>query len=289
MERDTNTYKKLFPILSMVLRQPESILTWFLAFLLSIMTAASTEITDLDWLFFNFKSWHWLLYGALLQLALLVSAIRNPKSLLKIHSRSLNTELDSKKIRNPLSREQFMEAMNYHDNMQEFVASLNISGAMRSSLNSTLTDISNWVRYMHDLALKIDSFEANDLIKQDLIRLPGQIREVENQLAEEEDETLRNDLEARRERLQLQHENLKETERVARRAKISLQNTRVSLATIYAQMARLGTLKSIDGSRANRLREEIREEVNALNDVLLTLDEVRSADVSIATSQRINS
>ena len=273
----------------MVLRQPESILTWLLATLLSIMTASSTQITNLDWLPFNFESWHWLLYGALLQLALLVSAIRNPKSLLKIQAHSLNTELDPEKIRNPLSREQFMEAMNYHDNMQEFVASLNISGAMRSSLNSTLSDISDWVRYMHDLALKIDSFEANDLIKQDLLRLPGQIREVENHLAEEEDDTLRKDLEARRERLQIQHENLKETERVARRAKISLQNTRVSLATIYAQMARLGTLKSIDGSRANRLREEIREEVNALNDVLSTLDEVRSADLSIATSHRSNS
>ena len=66
---------------------------------------------------------------------------------------------------------------------------------------------------------------------------------------------LRKDLEARRERLQLQHKNLIETERTARRARISLQNTRVSLATIYAQMARMGTMKSIDGSRANRLRE----------------------------------
>ena len=289
MAGNTNTYKKLFPILFMVLQQPESILTWLLAFLFAILSASSSQNLNLDWLPFNFESWHWLLYGALLQLTLWISAIRNPGSLLKIQARSLNQELDPGKILNPLCREQFKEAMNYHDNVQELVASLNISGAMRSALTATLTDISNWVRYMHDLALKIDSFEANELIKQDLLRLPGQIREVEHQLAEEEDDSLRRDLEARRERLHLQHENLQETERVARRAKIMLQNTRVSLATIYAQMARLGTLKSIDGSRAHRLREEIREEVHALNDVLLTLDEVRNTDATYLGSHSSHS
>ena len=157
---------------------------------------------------------------------------------------------------------------------------------MQASLRSTLEDISEWVRYMHDLALKIDHFEANELVKQDLLRIPSQIREVEEQLTNEKDEMLRKDLEARRERLQLQHVNLIETERTARRAKISLQNTRVSLATIYAQMARLGTMKSIDGSRANRLREDIREEVHKLGDVLQTMDEVHSGESYTATSDQ---
>lgn len=278
MANSNSSLRNLFPIMAMVLRQPESILTWVMAIVLSVLTASAAENASLNWAPFTFESWYWLLFGAVLQLSLFYSAFRNPKSLSKIQTQAFKRELDPEKIRNLVSREQFVEALNYHDNMLDVVASLNVSGAMRATLTSTLADISDWVRYMHDLALKIDNFEANDLIKQDLLRIPSHIREVEDQLATEEDETLRRDLEARRERLQLQHVNLIETERTARRAKISLQNTRVSLATIYAQIARLGTLKSIDGSRANRLREDIRDEVGKLGDVLLTMDELHSAE-----------
>ena len=278
MASDSSKFRNLFPILGMALRRPETFLTWMMAIALSMLTASIGDEASLSVGPVAVEAWHWLIVGAAMQLALFYGALRNPKSLSTVKTHAFKRELDPQKIRNPVSREQFIEALKYRDNMLDFVATTSASGAMQASLRSTLDDISEWVRYMHDLALKIDHIEANELVKQDLLRIPGQIREVEEQLANEEDEMLRKDLEARRERLQLQHKNLIETERTARRARISLQNTRVSLATIYAQMARMGTMKSIDGSRANRLREDIREEVHKLGDVLQTMEEVHSGE-----------
>ncbi|MCY3935651.1 MAG: hypothetical protein OXG09_06635 [Chloroflexi bacterium] len=282
----TNQRNRIFATLTLVLRQPESLLSWAFVILLALFTVNSNEPLNSAWLTFRFAAWHWLLVGLLLQLALFYGAWRNPESLNESRTRSFRKELNPNQIRNRNSREQFLEAMMYHDNIHAMVTALDTSGAMKLSLSTTLTDIGNWMRYMHDLALKIDGFEANDLIHQDLLRIPGQLREVEDQLAAESDETLLQDIQARRERLSLQHENLLQAEQVARRAKITLQNTRDSLATIYAQMARMNTLKSIDGSRANRLREEIRDEVNQMSDVLLTMDEMRSIDDALAVESR---
>lgn len=281
MDHSSNR-NRFFATFLLVLRQKETLLSWAFVLLLTLFTTNSNEPLNPDWLTFRFQAWHWLIFGLLLQLALFFGALRHPESLTQNRTKSFRKELNPSLIRNRTSREQFMEAMMYHDNIHEMVSSLETSGAMKISFSSTLTDIDNWLRYMHDLALKIDGFEANELIHQDLLRIPGQLREVDQQLHAENDETLLQDIKARRERLSLQYENLLQAEQVARRAKITLQNTRDSLATIYAQMARLNTLKSIDGSRANHLREEIREEVDQMSNILLTMDELRNVDASSA-------
>jgi hypothetical protein len=60
------------------------------------------------------------------------------------------------------------------------------------------------------------------------------------------------------------------------RAELQLENTLTPLGTIYSQTM-LVDAKDIDNGRARRLRQEIDEEVNELNDVLLAMDEVHTA------------
>jgi hypothetical protein len=60
-----------------------------------------------------------------------------------------------------------------------------------------------------------------------------------------------------------------------RRAEIQLETTLSSLATIYAQMARLGA-KEVDSGRAQRLRLEIQDEIAGLQDTIDAMDDVQS-------------
>jgi phage-related tail protein len=75
--------------------------------------------------------------------------------------------------------------------------------------------------------------------------------------------------------LELQLNNLEATANSVKRADIQLDSTLSSLGTIYAQMSLLGT-KEVDSARAQRLREEIKEEVSGLQDTLSAMDEVQA-------------
>jgi hypothetical protein len=61
------------------------------------------------------------------------------------------------------------------------------------------------------------------------------------------------------------------------RAQLQLENSLSNLGTIYSQTMLAGA-KDIDSSRAQRLRHEIADEVTELNDMLLAMDEVYTAE-----------
>jgi hypothetical protein len=57
------------------------------------------------------------------------------------------------------------------------------------------------------------------------------------------------------------------------RAELQLETTLSSLGTIYSQTMLVGA-KDIDSGRAKRLRQEISEEVQELDNILVAMDEV---------------
>jgi hypothetical protein len=54
---------------------------------------------------------------------------------------------------------------------------------------------------------------------------------------------------------------------------LRLQHTLTAMGTIYSQLLRVSA-KDVDSGRASRLREEVAEEVQGLQDVLDSMDEV---------------
>ena len=57
------------------------------------------------------------------------------------------------------------------------------------------------------------------------------------------------------------------------RARLQMDNALTALGTVYSQMLLIG-VKDIDSGRAQRLREDIAEEVKSLHDVVEAMDEV---------------
>ncbi|HRF97680.1 MAG TPA: hypothetical protein PLZ51_20880, partial [Aggregatilineales bacterium] len=55
---------------------------------------------------------------------------------------------------------------------------------------------------------------------------------------------------------------------------IQLETTLATLATVYAQMANLGT-KEVDSGKSQRLRQEIQSEVLNLQDTIDAMSEVQ--------------
>jgi hypothetical protein len=163
--------------------------------------------------------------------------------------------------------------MKYRSSMRQLTK--RHGGAMRSGLEQTVTDVDNWIAHMYDLALHIDAFESNKLAERDRKEVPGRIVQVQRRLNVEQDPAVRRDLEGQLAQLEQQRANLDAAANSAKRAEIQLASTLTALGTVYAQMSLLGT-KEVDSSRAQRLREDIRDEVSSLQDTITALDEVQA-------------
>jgi hypothetical protein len=121
----------------------------------------------------------------------------------------------------------------------------------------------------------IDSFKGNELVERDRRTVPQQLEKTKRRMEREQDADIRRELERQVTQLEQQIANLDATVNGIRRAEIQLESTLASLGTVYAQMARLGS-KTVDSTRAQRLRLEIQDEVASLQDTIEAMDEVHS-------------
>ena len=70
-----------------------------------------------------------------------------------------------------------------------------------------------------------------------------------------------------------QWDSLRELNGRMDRADLQLDHSLASLGTVYSQMLLIGS-KDVDSDRAERLRDDIRDQVLALHDITETLNEV---------------
>ena len=219
------------------------------------------------------QPWFWIVAGLIAEAALVVSAITDPNASAEAVAREFEAKYDLRQVKSSVSRRRLEDALEYRRNMLKL--SNRHSGAMRVQLQQTIADVNDWIGQMYDLALHIDSFESNELVERDRRMVPQQLEKVQIRLRSESDPGVQRDLQEQLDRLQLQLENLNSTANSIKRAEIQLDSTLSSLGTIYAQMSLLGA-KDVDSSRAQRLRQDIREEVTSLQDTIDAMEEVQA-------------
>lgn len=245
---------------------------------LSWQTAITLVITAI--LFVSFpqpfpwwQSWFWLVGGALAEAAFIISNLTDPEAATKAVAREFEEQFELSQIKNPVSRQRLQSALEYRRNMMTL--SKRHQGAMRTSMQQTVADVTDWIKHMQDLALHIDAFENNELVERDRKAVPDQIEKAKIRLNRESDPTVRGDLENQIKLLQQQLDNLNATANSVKRAEIQLESTLSSLGTVYAQMSLLGT-KEVDSAKAQRLRLEIQDEVSSPQDTISAMNEVQS-------------
>jgi hypothetical protein len=127
---------------------------------------------------------------------------------------------------------------------------------------------------IYNLAQRLDRFQQEkNILERDKKRATARIRELTQKLQREEDEAVRSQIQTTTENLQRQYSTILQLENTMERAQLQLETTLSSLGTIYSQTMLVGA-KDIDSGRAKRLRQEISEEVQELDNILVAMDEV---------------
>jgi hypothetical protein len=216
--------------------------------------------------------WFWLIGGGITAGLFVVSNLTDPQAAQEAISKEFERQYNLAQIKSTVSRQHLQSAMEYRRSMREL--SKHAKGALRVELLQTIDAIDNQISGMYDLALKIDAFQSNELAERDRKRVGDQLDNTRIRMEREQDSEVRRDLERLAHQLEQQLVNLESVANGMKRAEIQLETTLATLATVYAQMANLGT-KEVDSGKSQRLRQEIQSEVLNLQDTIDAMSEVQ--------------
>ncbi len=216
---------------------------------------------------------YWLLFGVVAEAVYLGVTVTDSQAAQRAVSDMLTAQYDPDSIKNPRARDRLKRALEYRRLIGE--AALKHSGAMRVSLEATASEINDWIERIYLLARRLDEFEENDVISRDRRMVPLEIRNLRRRLQHEEASDVRAELEEVIQTKEMQLANLRALENNVKRAEIQLDHTLSALGTVYTQMQIIDA-RDVDSARAQRLQEEIREEVLSLSDTIAAIEEVHS-------------
>ena len=177
-----------------------------------------------------------------------------------------------KNLTNPAIQAHLDKARAYREQIEALIQATSDQHS-QSRLEDLSIQINEWTQAIEAMAQRIDGFQQNPVIHQDLEAVPQAIEKLEAQLANETDETIRVELERTLANRRRQLAILERLQSTMRQAEIKIESTLASLGTIYSQLL---TSQSTDHvADYSRLSAEVNEEVRTLQDHLEALEEVK--------------
>lgn len=133
--------------------------------------------------------------------------------------------------------------------------------------------IEHWRQSLEALVARVDQFQQDELLQQDLQDVPEAIKRLEGQLREGVPEKVTRELERTLNNRRSQLKSLQALEETMQWAEIKIENTVSMLGTLYSQ----SIMSQSKGQVGNyqRLLAEIEEESLSLNDYVTTLAEIK--------------
>jgi hypothetical protein len=265
-------------LLSYALFRWESAITLALVLVLSVLIPDPFGGTVSFW-----RWWFWLILGTIAEALIVVTSIYDPKVRERVVGEMFRQRFNPKEINTPKHRNKIVKALEYREQM-EFLLQHTRDGALRTHLEATVNDVSHWISNMFTLARRLDHYSRSDLLRQDKNAIPDEIKALKKRLSTETDARVKDQIQKTIERKHAQSEQLERLANTMDRAALQLDDTLSAMGTVYAQMQLIGA-KDIDSGRAQRLREDIADQVYSLDDVVQAMDEVYSSSETSAFAE----
>jgi len=221
------------------------------------------------------QPWFWLVLGAAGEIGLVWSSLKDPEFRAKAVAEMFHEKFRPRQIRNERLRRQVEKALEYRDRIDGVIGQ-NREGVLRQHLQDVSRDITAWVENVFRLARRLDDYHTDDMIHQDVQAVEPAIENLKRRLALEDDDTVKRQISQAIAQRQIQRDNLRKLQNVMERAEFQLESTLTAMGTVYSQMMILGS-RDVASGRAQRLQQDIADQVQALQDVVTTMDEVYQA------------
>lgn len=193
----------------------------------------------------------------------------------RVASQVFREEYDIGRITNPHMRTVVSQAIAYRERIDR-VVSQSPSTTMQGRLEDVANQVEDWVGRIYTLARRLDTYRNDSIISTDLTNVPQSIRQLQERLTKEDDATVKQEIQDTITRRQGQLSSLRNLDTSMDRAELQLENTLTALGTVYSQMLLLDA-RDVDSAKTQRLRDSITDQVNSLQDIQSSLDEVYQA------------
>jgi hypothetical protein len=216
--------------------------------------------------------WYWLVFGLVGEALVVYTSITDEMTSRKVVADMLRQEFNPGEIRSAEYRQRVEKALEYRQRIEEHVRRSK-AGVLRDHLLDTTAGIADWVANVFGLAKRLDVYHNDRTLLSDRRDVPREIVGLRSRLQREDDEAVRQQLQQAIASKEEQLANLEKLQNMMEKAEYQLETTLTALGTVYSQL-QLIHVKDIDSGRAQRLREDIADQVAALQSLQETLDEV---------------
>ena len=216
--------------------------------------------------------WVWPPLGLLGVVAIVTSSLSDAKTNARVLQELFRGQFDPGRIRDRALREDVETALEYQRHIEAQVRGQQ-AGVLRDRLEDTADQLSDWLGNIYRLALRLDVYRGDVLLAKDRERVPEEIETLAARRKLESDPTVQRELDEVLEGKDKQWQTLRALDTRMKQAELLLEQSLTALATVYGQV-QLIDAQDLDSSRSERLRADIQEQVNRLNDLVSSINEV---------------
>ena len=221
------------------------------------------------------QAWYWLVLGALGEIGLVWSSLKDPEFRARAVGEMFREKFRPREIKDQGLRKQVEKALEYRDRI-DGVIDKSREGVLRDHLKDVSRGITDWMENVFRLARRLDTYVQDEMIHQDLQTVEPAIQNLKKRLALEDNDTVKRQISQTIAQRQIQRDNLHKLENVMERARFQLESTITAMGTVYSQMMILNS-RDVASGRADRLQQDVADQVQALQDIVHTMDEVYQA------------
>lgn len=252
-------------LLSYAFFRPESAIVIAIAIILAGLSALDPSWIPGTW-------WLWLTFGAVGESLIVLSTLRDKKFYRKMVEKMFQQEFDIDRLSLPDMRQKLAKALEYRQLITQEIKREE-DPVLDDYLLRTTQGLEDWIAQIYRLAQRIEAYQNDPIITRDLETVPKELARFKRMLKQAEEGSVRDELEKTVAIKQAQWDTLQNLRETMAKAQLQLENTLSTMGTIYTQVALLGS-KDVDSSRAQRLQEDMTEQVQTLEDLSATMDEV---------------
>ena len=214
----------------------------------------------------------WLVLGLVALGLVIYSSVSDADTNARVLLDLYQEKFDPKQIKDKALRKELEEALEYQRRIEIQVRKQQ-AGLIRDRLEDAANQLSEWVSNIYQLALRLDAYQADDLLARERNDLPQELQKLTAQRQREQNAGVQQQLDQVIASKSTQWQTLRQLDARMQQAQLQMDQSLTALATVYSQVQLLNA-EAINSGRAERLRSDIQEQVQRLDDLVASLNEV---------------
>jgi len=222
--------------------------------------------------FFWWPRFGWPLLGLVSLVVLIFSSLTDADANARILLDIFQEQFDPRTIQDKELRGKVESALEYQRRIETQVRRQS-PGVIHDRLEDTAGQLTAWLSNIHQLAVRLDAYNRDDLLMRERSLRPREIDQLLAQRRSEGNAQVQAQLDAVLDGKRQHWQSLRDLDARMKQAALQLDQSLTALATIYSQV-QLIDAQSVGSGRAERLQTDIQEQVARLNDLVNSINDV---------------